>query len=114
MESMDETIKKFGFYQISKSKVVEGIHLCYDKAIELTEKSILIKPIYGLDMVTLGLYSFAIEEYGKAQWLEECLSTKENLCKVPKILFTGRQSHDLKFTKAVESLPQECSSFLAP
>lgn len=33
---------------------------------------------------------------------------------MPKILFTGKVSHDLKFDKAIEKLPKECGSFLAP
>lgn len=66
MESVGELSKKFGYYEITKKKIVEGIHLGYKKAIELTEKSLIIKPVLGIDLVTLGLYSFAIEEFGKA------------------------------------------------
>ena len=67
----------------------------------------LMKTSYSSNHL-LGLYAFAIEEYGKLLILEDCLNQQNDPCKVPKYLFSGRDAHNKKFSKALDNLPDVC------
>jgi hypothetical protein len=62
---------------------------------------------------SLGLYLFAIEEYGKALKLKDYWLTMDSsgLCRVDRGLFEGNRAHRIKFQRAYDSvfdLPDNC------
>lgn len=106
------------FFEIPKELVLEGLERCFDNALNLSKKA---EPIAyqvmesGIEEpIAIGLFSFAIEEVGKGLLLQDCLSQDGQKCKIPKELFIGRNSHNLKFKRALETLPEECSSVAKP
>lgn len=97
-------------YEISKPNLKTGARKCLLGALELSG--------YAKDMVerganttiALGLYSFAIEEYGKYLIFSELLKKDSERYLVPKEVFFGKKSPDLKFKKAISDLPLDCYS----
>lgn len=94
------------FYRIPKEKLEEGIEKCYRKIIRIIN-SLHIRR-YGDNTISLGLYSFAIEEFGKLLCLIEKYQDDKQLYFIPKNLFTGQKSHKIKFEKARLNLDQKC------
>lgn len=93
-------------FLIEESKVLEGIERSISNITDILKISEKIVEEDSDNSVALGLFSFAIEEFGKALLLKECLSGKK-ICKVPRDLFKGKKSHDIKFKKALDNLPIE-------
>lgn len=104
-------MKKQEAYQISKSQLKTGIRKSLLGALELAGYAKDIVERGGNTVLALGLYSFAIEEYGKSVFFAELLEKDSNYYSVPKILFKGKTSHDLKFKKALSTLPSECTHY---
>lgn len=96
------------YYKIKRNDLVEGTKNCIFNISQLLEKAEHATEKDSDNSIALGLYSFAIEEFGKALLLKEYLSKNKKEYKVSKDLFTGRESHNLKFDKALENLPIEC------
>lgn len=97
------------FYQISKSQLKTGIRKSLLGAIELAGYAKDMAERGGNTTLALGLYSFAIEEYGRSLFFSKLLEKDHDNYSVPKVLFRGKKSHDLKFKKALATLPEECS-----
>jgi len=88
-----------------------GNKICIKTTQRLLESSLsLIDNSNNLDHA-LGLYTFAVEEFGKAVLLKEQIDNDSTIKKIPKEVFgiakkgTG---HNIKFKKAKEILPDEC------
>lgn len=96
------------FYTVKKADLIEGIEKCVCNISQLLEKAEKIARKKSDNSISLGLYSFAIEEYGKALFLREYLAENKKEYEIAQDLFKGRKSHDLKFKKALENLPIEC------
>jgi AbiV family abortive infection protein len=64
--------------------------------------------------IALGLYTLAIEEFGKAIIIKEVSEGDDDdtaRYKIPKEIFKGRDAHKLKLNKALEKIPPECQIF---
>ena len=96
---------------INKEQVKQGINLCLSNAITLARDSQLLTTKTDVS-IAAGLYTFAIEEYGKALLLHDCLEYNSDKCLVPKKWFSGKQSHDIKFARALKELPKKCTSYV--
>ncbi len=96
------------YYTIKKDALVEGIRRCMYNVENLLNYAEKLVEDESENNIALGLYSFAIEEYGKALLLKEYLSENKTQYSIPTNLFRGKESHDLKFKKALDRLPMEC------
>lgn len=99
------------YYSIDKKKVVVGIKHCISNALDLARVAEFIVKKGEDPRIALGVYSFAIEEFGKALMLKDCLGKGKEVCSVPRDIFVGKDSHDLKFKKALSKLPNSCKYF---
>jgi AbiV family abortive infection protein len=75
--------------------------------IRLLEAADILLSSNGDVSISAGLYTYAIEEYGKLNLLSECIPENGKV-KIKNQLFYGRESHDLKFKAALNKLPDEC------
>src|SRR3972149_2187473 len=102
-------------YFLTERQIRKGIKRSVNKTkLLLCDARLLINPKW-LHANAIGLYSFAVEEYGKALKLRDCLSgTKSgNKFFVSKKIFGkgGAKSHISKIKRAFRELPDECQSF---
>jgi AbiV family abortive infection protein len=104
-------MKKKDDYKMNHTQIKNGVKKALSNALTLAGYSKDILERGGSAHLSLGLFSFAIEEYGKSAMLSEIASSNQKEYFVPSILFTGKRSHDLKFNKALSILPKECSCF---
>jgi len=99
-----------GKYRIDEDKLFQGVSNSLSKALSLAnDAESLLKNIESFNHA-LGLYGFAIEEYGKAISLLESkkLNTKYE---VSIGIFNGQSAHNRKFGIAVRDLPSICKDF---
>ncbi len=95
------------YYKMTREQVVGGIHSC------LINVRHLLKAVESLiskncdSSIALGLYTFAIEEFGKAIHLKSCIKRMKKEYDVPKRIFSD---HDYKFNRALAMLPMESKS----
>jgi len=92
-------------YRIEREKLEESIRFCLDNVIVILDKTTKIIDKNSDNSIALGLYTFAIEEFGRAILLREYLKENKKFYSVSKDIF---ESHEVKFRKAVEKLPTEC------
>jgi len=97
-------------YVMEKQGLIQGINLCHQNILNLTKSVELTMKNKGNMRVALGLFSFAIEEYGKLLFFKDCIG-KGDTCSVPRFVFSGKKSHNLKFEKALKNLPSNCKKF---
>lgn len=97
------------YYYTDKLSLLIGIHICIVKAQQLCDSA---SKLMGDDKDlthAYGLYTFAIEEFGKALYLQEFFINDDNVIqKFRKNIFSGQTSHTLKFKKGLKNLPKEC------
>ena len=96
------------FFEISKEKLEEGIQYSLANISELLVHSQKACQKYTDNSIALGLYTFAIEEFGKLLYLLESFKTDKKSYQIPKNIFVGGKSHKIKFEKALQKLPKEC------
>ena len=96
------------YYEVSNEKLLEGIRYCLANITELVNISQKASMKFSDNSVALGLYTFAVEEFGKLVYLKEAYAEKKESYQIPKDIFVGRESHRIKFDKALEVLPTEC------
>ena len=94
--------------KINRDKLNSGIEKCLQNVEELL--GIVQDNVgkYHNDSIFLGLYSYAIEEYGKALWLKESLNQKKESYEINPKIFGGYGSHEEKITRACGILAREC------
>ena len=106
---MAKKLKSKNHYSMKKKDINKGIFRCLSNVKELLEESQRLTRKESDNSVALGLYSFAIEEFGKALMLKDYLVEDRDEYQVSKYeIFTTKKSHDLKFEKALKDLPLEC------
>jgi AbiV family abortive infection protein len=102
------------YYAMGRLGLLIGNYICIQKAKQLADSALkLLDSNEGNDHTNaLGLYTLAIEEFGKAVILkEECFIDDDAAPqKVPKSIFTGNKAHDRKFEEAMKRLPPECKN----
>lgn len=108
---MDGTIKP-EYYEIGRLGLFTGNHVCIVKAKQLAKSaSILLAGDENDCTHALGLYTLAIEEFGKAILLKEYFKDDdESIQNIPTNIFTGNKSHEIKFQKALDNLPEVCKN----
>lgn len=99
------------YFKMSDISLKIGNKICIKTTQRLLESSLLlVNNSANLDHA-LGLYTFAVEEFGKAVLLKEQIDNDSTIKKIPKEVFgiaTKGSGHNIKFEKAKEILPDEC------
>jgi len=98
------------FLKISEKNVLEGIVECLTTALQLANEAEIIVKSDMNKTHALGLYIFAIEEYGKALVLKQCLNNNSE-CYVTRDLFSGEDAHKTKIDSAFCKLPELCKKY---
>lgn len=75
--------------------------------LRLLESADILLSNKGDVAICAGLYTYAVEEYGKLILLTECSSLNGKIDINENRLF-GPRSHDIKFKAAIDRLPNEC------
>ena len=84
-----------------KKNTLSGVLRLLESAQKLLENN-------GEEAISAGLYTYAVEEYGKLILLGEYNSLDGKVSIDYYALFGGRGSHNLKFEAAIRKLPDEC------
>ncbi len=95
-------------FQVNETQLNEGITECIKNANRLCQTALIILESKKNIFHALGLYTYAIEEYGKALYLKEILSEKKDQYLINAEKFKG---HPFKFPKALEKLPKNCKFY---
>ncbi len=85
--------------------------MCLDKVIDILNNVKILCKNSGSEIITLSLYTFAIEEYGKYLLLKKCFENNINQDKIDVDTKIFR-AHKLKFDAAINDLPEECLAFV--
>lgn len=104
-------MKKKEDYKMSYSQIKSGVKKALSNSLTLAGYSKDIIERGGNSYLALGLFSFAIEEFGKVTMLSEIIESKQKEYSVPTVIFLGKNSHDLNFDKAMSILPKEYVNF---
>jgi len=99
-------------FEMSKSSLKMGNYICINNCERLLDTTLLILNNSVNLNHALGLYTFAVEEFGKAILLKDCLKDTEDKQYVPKIIFGGPGTHKQKFNRALKNLPDECKKIM--
>ena len=106
-----DDIDNSDYFTMSDISLKIGNKICIKTTQRLLESSLsLLENSANLDHA-LGLYTFAVEEFGKAVLLKEQIDDDSTIKKIPKEIFGASRkgnSHNIKFEKAKEVLPDEC------
>lgn len=96
-------------FQVNETQLNEGIIECIKNVNRLCRTALIILESEKNIFHALGLYTYAIEEYGKALYLKEILSEKKDqyLIEAEKKF----KDHRFKFSKAWEKLPENCKFY---
>ena len=86
-----------------------GIKLSFKKANLLADDAETLLKYNGSLSHVLGLYSLAIEEYGKAKLLEEIKLKTPELNQKYRIQRSEYYKHESKLQKAFKFLPKKCT-----
>ena len=76
--------------------------------LRLSDSADILLSSNGDVAICAGLYTYAVEEYGKLILLSGCILENGKVDINLKQLFYGRKSHDFKFEAALNKLPDEC------
>jgi AbiV family abortive infection protein len=93
-----------GDYSLTDSQLMQGINYCFEKASSLldTVKSLLSsQDKFWETSHALGIYTFAIEEFGKALLLKDYYQPGNRKIQIPSWIFTD---HDKKTKRAFREL----------
>jgi AbiV family abortive infection protein len=85
-----------------KKNILSGV-------IRLLESADILLSNDGDVAICAGLYTYAVEEYGKLILLTGYIP-KNAKVDIDSNLFSGKKSHDLKFEAALKRLPDECKN----
>lgn len=95
------------YLRLNSNELDSGIELCVRKARRLIYASKLLANHEECLSYALGLYLFALEEYGKSRLLQKEKSSRGNLHLVPRKLFGfgDRKAHKKKINESMKNLP---------
>jgi AbiV family abortive infection protein len=104
------------FYHLTEIHLQETCSKCIDNVGDLLESSRLLlnNDKDEIEYFALGLYLYAVEEYGKAHLLKGYFTRNKKQYPVPTWIFgvhrppSGRTSHDEKLEEGFKNLPYVC------
>ena len=86
-------------YFLNHVEMNNGMKLCFNKAKRLLNDANILVDNGGDSSHALGLYIFALEEYGKGLLLRDCKKNAEGNYVVPTYIFGNKSSHKNKIKK---------------
>jgi len=100
---------------MNRKEISQGISNCMDKSEKLLNDAEILLNNKGNLTNILGLYTFALEEYGKGLLLQDIIKAHKTKFEVPSNLF-GRgkgtkKAHEKKFTRALSEFPEDAVRF---
>jgi AbiV family abortive infection protein len=100
-------------YDLTEAQLRDGYDACIKNAQNLLFSAKLLLTSENSLQYALGLYMYAIEEYGKAEILKEYMQENKNQYSIPGWIFgigeSGRDAHNKKLAKGLQKLPPVCS-----
>lgn len=100
-------------YKFTKEELLEGIQLTKNNVFLLAEQALFLLKKKKYASTALGLYSFAIEEWGKYLFLNDSLKKSDYSIGV-EIFGRAQNSHKSKFQRGLEAIPTSCKIFTKP
>ncbi len=106
-------------YQLTQQEIKSGIQVMKSKVLTFFNDAKILANNHGEPAHFVGLYLFGVEEFGKLLLLDDLLKSNPASGKYPvdmSVFGKGSdskkkgQAHNLKFTRALQSLPPECGS----
>ncbi|MGB8934494.1 MAG: AbiV family abortive infection protein [Candidatus Nitrosopolaris sp.] len=91
---------------VTEKELREICKKCIENSSGLLEAAELLLPNNNTLQYALGLYMYAIEEYGKAHLVKSCFTGPENVYCVPGWIFGWRPVPDSGKTSHVEKLSE--------
>jgi hypothetical protein len=100
-------------HDLTHAQLMDGYDACIKNVQNLLYSAKLLLEHENSLQYALGLYLYAIEEYGKAEILREYLQDNKSKYSIPEWIFGkgkfGREAHNNKLVKGLEKLPHVCS-----
>ena len=97
----------------TKEQLIEGSRLAKENSLFLAEQALFLLKKKEYVTTALGLYSFAIEEWGKHLILNEHLSTSNYTVNM-EVFGKSKKPHNSKFNRGLNDLPHFCKIFTKP
>jgi len=98
------------YYYTKRLSLLIGIHICLVKAEQLCNSALKLMNNDNDLTHAYGLYTFAIEEFGKLLYLQEFFQNNNDIQKFQSYIFKGNKSHHMKFKKGLKNLPPACKN----
>jgi AbiV family abortive infection protein len=99
-------------YDLTRPQLKRGYEICINNVQNLLDSAILLLGKENSHQYALGLYMYAIEEYGKAELLRDLLVQNKRKYSIPDWIFGrgryARKGHVRKLSKAFKILPDNC------
>jgi hypothetical protein len=99
-------------YDLTQLQLREGYEKCLENVQNLLDSAILLLKNDDSQQFALGLYMYAIEEYGKAEIFREYLLENKSNYLIPEWIFgrgdDARKGHDRKLGEGFKRLPPIC------
>jgi len=100
---------------LTETQLREICKKCIENSNGLLEAAELLLPNNTTLQYGLGLYMYAIEEYGKAHLVKGCFNGTKNVYSIPGWIFgwrpgppSGKNSHEEKLSEGFRNLPAVC------
>jgi AbiV family abortive infection protein len=99
-------------YDLTQQQLEEGHKKCLENVHKLLDSANLLLENETSYQYALGLYMYAIEEYGKAEILRDCLLENKSNYIIPEWIFgkgkLARKGHERKLGVGIQRLPAIC------
>src|ERR671933_46432 len=100
-------------YNLTNQQLKDGCMKCIENVQKLLHSSKILIQNKETNQFALGLYVYAIEEYGKAELLIGHLKHRKSSYSIPVWIFghgdEARKAHVRKLSEAFKKLPAACS-----
>lgn len=95
--------------EISEELWQRGIQETFKRVSDLLESIETLLDNGGNKSICGGLYTYALEEYGKSLLLKQCVPSNERV-QIDPNWFKGPSAHNRKINYAIANLPSECKT----
>ena len=107
------TSNKVKTYQFTKDQLRNAIGKCIENVQGLLKSAQLLHEDKNTVQYSLGLYMYAVEEYGKAHLLKSYVTGNKNCVLIPRWIFglgnpSKDTSHNVKLREGFRNLPPDC------
>jgi AbiV family abortive infection protein len=101
--------KKYHPNSFTEQQLRQGCARCIDKVKGLLNSALILLDHKESQQYSLGLYIYAIEEFGKAIMLKRQVDGKRAAYKIPNFIF---ENHEAKLLEGLKNMPAACGAIL--